>query len=115
MKRKWMLRGLGFGLIVVLVVAAVGAVVMLLWNALLPPIFGWREIGLWQALGLLVLTRILVGGFRGRGGWHWGWRHRMHERWAQMTPEEREKFREGMRSRCGHWGRHDEQAKPPAA
>jgi hypothetical protein len=30
------------------------------------------------------------------------WRGRMAERWAQMTPEEREKFREGMRARCGH-------------
>jgi hypothetical protein len=29
------------------------------------------------------------------------WRQRMKERWEQLTPEEREKFRQGMRSRCG--------------
>jgi hypothetical protein len=114
MRRNWVLRGLGFALIAVLFVTAVGAIVMLLWNSLLPSLFGLRAIGFWEALGLLVLARILFGGFRGRGGWHWGWRHRMHERWAQMTPEERAKFREGMRSRCGHWGQPDEQTKPPA-
>jgi hypothetical protein len=32
----------------------------------------------------------------------------MRERWEQMTPEEREKFRSGMRHGCGPWG----EAKP---
>ena len=32
------------------------------------------------------------------------WRRRMHERWEHMTPEEREKFRQGVRERCGHRG-----------
>ena len=40
-----------------------GGVVMLLWNWLLPPLFGWREVTFWQALGLLALCRILFGGF----------------------------------------------------
>jgi hypothetical protein len=26
---------------------------------------------------------------------------RMGERWERMTPEERERFRQGMRGRCG--------------
>jgi hypothetical protein len=73
------------------------AVVMQLWNWLLPPLFGWRQVTLWQALGLLALSRILFGGigFRGRPG-------RRFRRWEQMTPEERERFREGMRARCGY-------------
>jgi hypothetical protein len=29
------------------------------------------------------------------------WRRRMMERWEHMTPEEREKFRQSMRGRCG--------------
>jgi hypothetical protein len=29
------------------------------------------------------------------------WRRRMMERWEQMTPEEREKFRESLKGRCG--------------
>lgn len=28
----------------------------------------------------------------------------MMERWEKMTPEEREKFRNSMRGRCGHFG-----------
>jgi hypothetical protein len=86
----------------VLAVVVFGFVVMSLWNWLVPAIFGLKMIGFWQALGLLVLAKILFGGLRGRGGRGGHWRHRMKERWEKMTPEEREKFRAGMRHRCGH-------------
>src|SRR6202051_2911279 len=79
-----------------------GEAVLHLWNWLMPALFGLRAITYWQALGLLVLSRILLGGFRGRPGHSMHWRRRMHERWEQMTPEERERFRQGMRERCGH-------------
>lgn len=72
-----------------------GEVVMHLWNWLLPPLFGWRMIGFWQALGLLVLCRILFGGHGGRGGHGPG--RRWKGRCKKMTPEEREKFRHAMR------------------
>jgi hypothetical protein len=39
-----------------------GTIVMRLWNWLLPELFGWPQIGFWQALGLLILCRILLGG-----------------------------------------------------
>ena len=73
-----------------------GLVVRWLWNWLLPPLFGWPTLGFWQALGLLALCRILFGGFglRARGP---DFRRRMMERWQRMTPEERERFRHGMR------------------
>lgn len=108
MKRFWIWKALKIALFAALAVLAFTFVVMSLWNWLLPPLFGWSAIGFGQALGLLVLCRILFGGWRGghRGGMHW--RGRMAERWAQMTPEERDKFREGMRGRCGH------HAAPPA-
>jgi hypothetical protein len=89
-----------------------GSVVMLLWNWLAPTLFGLRLITFWQAIGLLALCRILFGGFGLGGGGHRNSRRRMEgrvrervrermaERWEQMTPEEREKFRQGMRS-CG--------------
>src|SRR6266699_3656751 len=77
-----------------------GEVVMLLWNWLAPALFGLRQVTFWQALGLLALCRILFGGFGFGGGGHRNSRRRMAERWEQMTPEEREKFRRGMRS-CG--------------
>ena len=92
-----------------------GEVVMHLWNWLAPALFGLRQITFWQALGLLALCRILFGGFGlGGGGSHRSKSRRrmrervservserMSERWEQMTPEEREKFRQGMRSGCG--------------
>jgi len=82
-----------------------------LWNWLMPGLFGWHLITFWQALGILILSKILFGGFRGRPGWGGQWRARMFERWEKMTPEEREKFREGLRYGCG--GRRA--PTPPAA
>jgi hypothetical protein len=81
-----------------------GEVVMHLWNWLLPTLFGWRQITFWQALGLLVLCRILFVGLGGRGS-HRNVRskvrQRVAERWEKMTPEEREKYRQSFR---GRWG-----------
>lgn len=71
-----------------------GEVVMRLWNWLLPPLFGWRTIGFWQALGLLALCRILFGRL-GHNGGHGPGRH-WRGRCNRMTPEEREKFRHAM-------------------
>jgi hypothetical protein len=98
MKRNWGLRALKVALFVGVGCAVFGFIVMGLWNLLMPVIFGWHTINFWQAVGLLILSKVLFGGFRGPGFW---WRGRMRERWAAMTPEERERFREGMRRRCG--------------
>jgi hypothetical protein len=38
-----------------------GFFVMLLWNSLLPDIWGWKEITYWQGAGLVILTRLLFG------------------------------------------------------
>jgi hypothetical protein len=87
-------------------IAAVSFLVMLLWNAIVPALFtSVPAINYLQALGLLVLCRILFGGLRGHGGWRGrmhGHRHgHGHGRWAKwqaMTPEEREQFhRHGQR------------------
>ena len=111
MKKKWIflapLAIVGF----VLFIAVGGEVVRQLWNWLLPQLFGWRRITFWQALGMLALCRILFGGLgihRGSGA-HSPIRHRMAdrmadrvaERWERMTPEERERFRQRVRERCG--------------
>ena len=106
MKGRWIARGLKMLVLVLIAVAVFSFIVMQLWNWLVPAVIGWKVIDFWQALGLLVLTRLLFGF---RAGFGWGhrmhWRGRMAERWERMTPEEREKFREGMRGRCGH--RHE--------
>jgi hypothetical protein len=80
-----------------------GFVTMHLWNWLMPMIFGLTPITFWQALGLVLLSKILFGGFhRHGGGGRAGWRRKMENRWAQMSPEERERMRAGMRGwRCG--------------
>jgi hypothetical protein len=79
-----------------------GELVQHLWNWLLPPLFGWRQVTFWQALGLLVLCRILFGGGHGRrGAGRSDVRRRIAERWERMTPEERERLRQGWR---GRWG-----------
>jgi hypothetical protein len=100
MKRKWIFV-LG-PIALVVFVGVVGEVVMQLWNWLLPALFGWKPIGFWQALGLLVLCRILVGGFgshnhdkRAKA------RKKLEERWESLSPEERERLSEGWPARCG--------------
>src|SRR5690349_20365930 len=63
--------------------------------------------------GLRNLRRIVFRGLRVRTGRAGHWRARMQERWARMTPEEREKFRDGMRARCGSF-RQAKAEQPPA-
>jgi Ca2+/H+ antiporter, TMEM165/GDT1 family len=104
MKRHRVARGLMFVLFAALFVTVFSFVVMHLWNWLMPALFGWHLINFWQAIGILVLSKILFGGFRGHPGRHRYWRRHMMARWEQMTPEEREKFRQGMRGRCGQFG-----------
>jgi hypothetical protein len=96
-----------------------GYVVEHLWNWLVPAIFGLRTITWLQALGLMILGKILFGGFHrhsrcgGRRGW---WGRQMGERWEKMTPEERKKFRAGMRGRwgCGYDPDRDAAQQRPA-
>lgn len=108
MDRKfWLLRGLKIFLFASLFVTVAGFITMSLWNWLVPALFNGPAISFLQTLGLLVLTRILFGGW-GRGGRAGGWsrrreiwRKKMESRMAHLTPEEQEKFRQKMRSSCG--------------
>jgi hypothetical protein len=115
MRRYWILRGLKMITLAALVLALLGYVVMALWNAVLPAVTGLHAITFAQALALLALSRILFGGFRGwrRRGGHW--RARMRARWQQMTPEERERFRDmlGSGRACHHSG--DASTRPSQA
>jgi hypothetical protein len=91
-------------------IGVAGIVVMSLWNWLIPALFGGPSLHFWQAIGLLVLTRILVGRV-GRGSGHWGWRGRMRQDWQRMTPEEREKLRASYSRRCGGRGMPESEPK----
>ena len=97
----------GFLPLIIIGIALVGLAVMLLWNAIVSPVLHVEEINYWQAVGLLVLCRILTGGFRGRPGppfgrgqqWRGGppWR----DNWKNMSEEDRAKFGEEWKKRCG--------------
>jgi len=97
-------------------VAIFGEVVMHLWNWLTPMLFGWHQINFWQALGLLALCRILFGGFGGHGrrNGRSGRRCQKGDLWESMTPEEREKFRQDMRSRWSRVGAPPNETSEPA-
>lgn len=85
--------------LVIIGIFVFGATVMALWNALLPGLFHFPVINFWQALGLLILSKIFFGGFRGPGR---PWRsNKMREKWASMSPEEQERFRQQWGRRCG--------------
>jgi hypothetical protein len=97
-------RFLGRGVMILAAIAVLGYVVMLLWNAIVPGVFsGAKTLDYRHAMGLLVLSRILFGGFRGRGGP----RGRRWQRFDNLTAEERSRFRRGN---CG--SREQSQSSP---
>jgi hypothetical protein len=112
MRRKYWFGKLIFALVAAV---ALGWLVMALWNWILPSLFtDAKPIDYWRALGLLVLCRLLFGGFHGHGGWH---RHHHMQRWHQMTDEERKKFKEGLMGFRSwhdrdHWHSEDKTREP---
>jgi hypothetical protein len=111
MKKFWIKKGIMILIFGSIAIAVFGFIVMSLWNNILPlAITGVKTISFWQALGILVLSKILFGGFAGRGRWRGSpaWKEKMKQRWDKMTPEEREKFKAEWKNRCGgRWGRFD--------
>lgn len=107
MKKYWAIKILKGAILVTLAIFLFGYITMYLWNWLVPSLFSGPSITLVQAFGLLVLSKILFGGFRGGswgGGCHYGrssWREKWETRLANMSPEEREKFKQGFYGKCG--------------
>jgi len=98
----WIKRAFFIPLAIAAGIFIFGGVVMLLWNWLLPAIFGFGTITFWQALGILVLSKILFSGFRGG---HSHYKHQkdgyyQREKWMHLTPEEREKMKTEWKNRC---------------
>ncbi|WP_216846687.1 hypothetical protein [Mucilaginibacter sp. L196] len=94
------------------VLSLVSFVVMQLWNNLLPAILHVGIITFWQAMGIFILCKILFGFGKGGRGWGNGgggpWmRRRMEEKFKNMTPEEKERFKQKMAERmCGGFSGH---------
>jgi Ca2+/H+ antiporter, TMEM165/GDT1 family len=109
-KKFWIKRALFIPVIFATGVLILGSVVMYLWNAILPAVLCINTITFWQAVGILVLSKILFGGFHGRHdrrGFHDHGKD-MREKWMSLSPEEKEKMRKKW------WGRFEHQAKQDA-
>jgi hypothetical protein len=98
-----------------------GEIVLHLWNWLVPALFGWRQISFWQAIGLLVLCRILFGGSRWRGPGRYNFRRRvrMEERnacaiaSASGHPPRRAKRNESFERPARSYGRSSPDRRSP--
>jgi len=98
----WIKRAIFIPIAIAAGVFIFGSVVMLLWNALLPVLFGISTITFWQALGILILSKILFGGFSGRHGHHksHSYWHERHDKWMHLSAEEKEKIKSEWKVRC---------------
>ena len=110
MKKFWILKGIKMGLLFILAIIAFGFVVMYLWNWLVPTLFNGPIVNFYQALGILVLSKILFGGFKKgghcnchRGGWKGHLRDKIESKMSNMTAEEKEKFKKRFGNRCNMW------------
>jgi len=102
-----MKRKISYGLFFIGALLLLSGAVMLLWNALLPKLLHVAAINYWQALGLMVLGRILFGRFgfgSGFGGWGGRGRQFMKDKLMTMSDEDRAAFKEEWRKRCERRG-----------
>jgi hypothetical protein len=111
------LKIIGWVALGLLGVFAFGWVVMQLWNWLIPVLFGGPTLTFWQAMGLLLLSKLLLG-FGGKGGWH----HHRREHWrakydkfSSMSPEERAALKEKMKEKWCRWDENTSGKDSPAS
>jgi hypothetical protein len=103
MTKFWLIKGIKILLLMALFLFCMGTLVMMLWNWLMPSLFNLPALDLGHAIGLLVLSRLLSGGFRmGVMGSkeHWEQKKQMWEKWSTMPPEERQRWKNDWRERC---------------
>jgi hypothetical protein len=113
MKKFWIKKGIMILIFGTAAVLLFGWIVMSLWNGILPLVItGVKTISFLQALGILLLSKILFGGFHGgRSRWRGSpaWKEKMKNRWEKMTPEQKEKFK----AECRRWGSRWEKSDEP--
>lgn len=108
---KCIIKGIKIGLMIVIGIFIFGTVLMLLWNVLMPSIFGLREISFWEGIGLLILAKIFFGSHYG-GRKHCKhchgskfrdgstWKMLMKEKMKKMSEEEKIAFKQKL-GKCG--------------
>lgn len=97
---KWIIKMVA---LFVLIFAAISAVVMLLWNWLLPEIFDLPYISYWQSAGLLLLSKLIFGFGRGhrphpsQPKWKAYWANK----WSNIPPEDKMKWKQTFAEKWG--------------
>ena len=113
---KWIFRGLGICALFVAAFILFGYATMYLWNWLMTDLFSLKPIDFHQAIGLVVPSKILLGGMHMRNGGGWGQKRFWKAKWESMTPEERDKFKAEFAVRCKHkWGKEEAVAEAKQA
>jgi hypothetical protein len=98
-KSRYKAKCLRMAVLIAVGIAALGWLVMLLWNWLMPNLFmGAQQVGYCQALGILLLSKILFGNCHGYGRCRG-----RHQQWENMSPEEREQMKGHFKSRWSKW------------
>lgn len=105
MNQRWKRKGIFFLLALPTFFLLMGLIVKLLWNNTLAVITPVQPINYWQSIGLLILSRILFGGFRfggprGGGGMSHPKAQQWRDKWSNMDNEERERFKSEWKKRC---------------
>ena len=100
--KPWFVRVFIIPIVIVALVFGLSVVVMYLWNALLPDILGVSAITYWQAIGILVLCKILFGSFNHHNRHskferHYNRRKKLREIWTEMTPEEKLRIKQELK------------------
>lgn len=114
MKKHW-----GFKIVGAIVIG--GAFVFLyifafksLWNWIVPAVFKGPTITFLHAFGIMLLAKMLFGGFHGKsgkcgGGWKnrkkQFWKQRFKDKWQHMSEEEKAALKNKFKSKFGKcWG-----------
>lgn len=108
-KKFWIKKVVGFTLCAITIVAIFGYIVMLLWNNILVEVTPIKPINFWQSLGLLLLSKILFGGFnKGFTGKGNKWSSELKEKWHNMNDDEKEAFKQQWRSKCSSFSKKNQ-------
>jgi len=86
------------GIIIIALVLLFGYITMRLWNWLMPDIFGLGAINYWQALGIIVLAKILFGGFGD---------HKSKRSNKKANGRCRPRYNKGLKSDFSNWKYYD--------
>ena len=103
MTHRWTKKTVFIPLLLATAALVFGGIVMVLWNGIVPSVFNLAPLSYWQAVGLFVLSRLLVSPFRfGPRGGTFGLPPHVRDTWMNMSEEERSKFKDEWKARCEH-------------